>query len=118
MNNITLAYASGDFEIIDFFNKTYPKRFFPSAEIWPTKESLMADHHLKSKDLAEILSLTKGTIPEILNYNKGLLKDTIRELSDYFIVSQEAFNRPYRLINEVNRHFRDGFVRTSLEVKR
>jgi HTH-type transcriptional regulator / antitoxin HigA len=69
-------------------------------------KSLMADHHLKSKDLAEILGLTKGTISKILNYNKGLSKDTIRKLSDHFKISQETFNRPYRLINEVNKHFR------------
>ncbi len=69
-------------------------------------KSLMVEHDLKSKDLVDILSLTKGTISKILNYNKGLSKDTIRKLSDYFKVSQETFNRPYRLINEVNRHFR------------
>jgi HTH-type transcriptional regulator / antitoxin HigA len=66
-------------------------------------KSLMADHDLKSKDLVDILSLTKGTISKILNYNKGLSKDTIRKLSDYFKVSQEAFNRPYKLINEINK---------------
>lgn len=69
-------------------------------------KSLMADHELKSKDLVVILGLTKGTISKILNYNKGLSKDTIRKLSDYFKVSQETFNRPYKLKNEVNRHFR------------
>jgi HTH-type transcriptional regulator/antitoxin HigA len=58
--------------------------------------------------LSDILGLTKGTISKILNYNKGLSKDTIRKLSDYFKVSQETFNRPYILINEVNRHFRDA----------
>jgi len=67
---------------------------------------LMAEHDIKSKDLVDILGLTKGTISKILNYNKGLSKDTIRKLSDYFKVSQETFNRPYRLVNKVNKHFR------------
>jgi HTH-type transcriptional regulator/antitoxin HigA len=71
-------------------------------------KSLMAEHNLKSKDLVDLLGLSKGTISKILNYNKGLSKDTIRKLSDYFKVSQETFNRPYRLINEVNRHFRNA----------
>ncbi len=71
-------------------------------------KSLMDEHNLKSKDLVEILGLTKGTVSKILNYHKGLSKDTIRKLSDYFKVSQEAFNRPYRLINEVNKHFRNA----------
>ena len=69
---------------------------------------LMEEHNLKAKDLIGILGLSKGTISKILNYHKGLSKDTIRRLSDYFKVSQEAFNRPYKLINEVNRHFRNA----------
>jgi HTH-type transcriptional regulator/antitoxin HigA len=71
-------------------------------------KALMNEHDLKAKDLARILNLSKGTISKILNYHKGLSKDTIRKLSDYFKLSQEAFNRPYKLINEVNRHFRDA----------
>lgn len=70
-------------------------------------KALMSEHNLKSKDLTEILNLSKGTISKILNYHKGLSKETIRKLSDYFNVSQEAFNRPYKIINEVNRHFRN-----------
>jgi len=69
---------------------------------------LMEEHNLKAKDLVEILGLSKGTVSKILNYHKGLSKDTIRRLSDYFKLSQEAFNRPYKLINEVNRHFRNA----------
>lgn len=71
-------------------------------------KSLMTEHNLKAKDLIDILDLSKGTISKILNYHKGLSKETIRKLSDYFKVSQEAFNRPYGLINEVNRHFRNA----------
>lgn len=70
--------------------------------------ALMEEHDLKAKDLVEILELSKGTVSKILNYHKGLSKDTIRKLSDYFKVSQEAFNRPYKLIHEVNRHFRNA----------
>jgi len=71
-------------------------------------KSLMLEHNLKAKDLVEILDLSKGTISKILNYHKGLSKDTIRRLSNYFKVTQETFNRPYKLINEVNRHFRNA----------
>ena len=68
-------------------------------------KALMTAHNLKAKDLVDILNLSKGTISKILNYHKGLSKDTIRTLSAYFKVSQETFNRPYKLINEVNRPF-------------
>ena len=71
-------------------------------------KALMNEHNLKAQDLVDILDITKGTISKILNYHKGLSKDTIRKLSDYFKVSQEAFNRPYRLIHEVNKHFRNA----------
>lgn len=69
---------------------------------------LMEEHNLHAKDLVEILDLSKGTVSKILNYHKGLSKDTIRKLSDYFKLSQEAFNRPYKLIHEVNKHVRNA----------
>lgn len=71
-------------------------------------KSLMTENNMKSKDLVEILELSKGTVSKILNYQKGLSKETIRKLADYFKISQEAFNRPYRITNEVNRHFRNA----------
>ena len=60
-------------------------------------KSLMKDHKLKAKDLVQILSLSKGTVSKILNYQTGLSKETIRRLSTYFKLNQEAFNRPYKL---------------------
>ncbi len=71
-------------------------------------KSLMNEHSLKAKDMGDITGLSKGTISKILNYHKGLSKETIRKLSDHFNISQEAFNRPYKLINEVNRHFKNA----------
>ena len=59
--------------------------------------SLMEDHNLKPKDLVEILQVSKGYVSEILHYKKGLSKESIRRLAEYFKVSQEAFNRPYEL---------------------
>jgi len=67
-------------------------------------KSLMEEHDLKAKDLIKILNLSKGTISKILNYNKGLSKETIRKLSDYFKVSQEVFNRPYIMVNDLSNY--------------
>jgi HTH-type transcriptional regulator/antitoxin HigA len=69
-------------------------------------KGLMEEHELKAKDLSGILDLSKGTVSKILNYHKGLSKETIRKLSDYFKLSQEAFNRPYRLVNQTNNQIR------------
>lgn len=72
--------------------------------------SLMNDHHLKAKDLVTILGVSKGLVSDILNYKKGLSKEIIRILAAYFKVSQEAFNRPYKLINPANSHLRNASV--------
>jgi len=76
--------------------------------------SLMHNHKLKAKDLTEILGVSKGLVSDILHYKKGLSKDIIRMLSAYFKVSQEAFNRPYRLKNPVNSHLRNTSVINTL----
>src|SRR5665647_296737 len=47
-------------------------------------KSLMSEHKLKSKDLVEILGVSKGLVSDILNYKKGLSKEIIRALSSYF----------------------------------
>ncbi len=70
-------------------------------------KALMDDHNLKSKDIAEILHLSKGTVSKILNYHKGFSKKTIRKLAEYFKISQDAFNRPYILVLETKRHHQD-----------
>ena len=69
-------------------------------------KNLMTENNLKAKDLVVILGLSKGTVSKILNYQKGLSKETIRRLSSYFKISQETFNRPYRIENDINRHFK------------
>lgn len=65
-------------------------------------QSFMNDHNLKAKDMVDILGISKGYVSDILHYKKGLSKEVIRKLSDYFKVSQEAFNRPYTLVVPVS----------------
>jgi HTH-type transcriptional regulator / antitoxin HigA len=71
---------------------------------------LMRNHNLKAKDLVGILGVSKGLVSDILNYKKGLSKDLIRNLSMHFKVSQEAFNRTYKLKNPINSHLRNASV--------
>ncbi len=71
-------------------------------------KTLMIENNLKAKDLVEILDLSKGTVSKILNYQKGLSKDTIRKLAGYFKINQEAFNRPFRLTGKINRNYRNA----------
>ncbi|MCG8475270.1 MAG: helix-turn-helix domain-containing protein [Cytophagales bacterium] len=73
----------------------------------PLLKTLMQEHELKARDLAEILKLSKSTVSKILNYHKGLSKETIRKLAVHFRLSQEAFNRPYSLAPEIGKNLRN-----------
>ena len=60
-------------------------------------KSLMKDHKMKAVDLAKLLYVSEGLVSDMLNYKKGLSKNTIRILSERFKLNQDAFNRPYEL---------------------
>ena len=60
-------------------------------------KNLMQEKKITSTELAGILNVSKSLISDILNYKKGLSKEVIRGLANYFKVSHEAFNRRYEL---------------------
>ena len=99
-----------EIELLTLLIEKWDKEHNSFNELDPVQliKALMEENRLKAKDLIGILELSKGTISKIVSYQKGLSKETIRKLSDYFKVSQEAFNRPYKLVNEINRHFRNA----------
>lgn len=70
---------------------------FDDADPIELLKALMKDHKLKAVDLAKLLDVSEGLVSDILNYKKGLSKDSIRILSERFKLNQEAFNRPYKL---------------------
>lgn len=71
-------------------------------------KSLMKDHKMKAVDLANLLYVSERLVSDILNYKKGLSKETIRILSERFKLNQEAFNRPYQLHVPVSPKFKDA----------
>ncbi|WP_090778392.1 type II toxin-antitoxin system HigA family antitoxin [Pedobacter sp. ok626] len=83
---------------------------FQESEPISLLRSFMSDHHLKPQDMTIILGISKGYVSDILNYKKGLSKDVIRKLANYFKVRQEAFNRPHKLIFPANTHLRNSNV--------
>ena len=88
-----------EIELLTFLIEKYDEDHNTFEELDPIQllHSLMTDHNLKAKNLVEILGVSKGMVSDILNYKKGLSKEIIRVLSSYFKVSQEAFNRFYKL---------------------
>ncbi|MES2328837.1 MAG: helix-turn-helix domain-containing protein [Bacteroidota bacterium] len=67
---------------------------------------LMDENKLKSVDLSKLLDISTSLVSDILNYRRGLSKDIIRKLSERFKVSQEIFNRPYKLISPATSHLK------------
>lgn len=70
---------------------------FDDADPIELLKSLMKDHKMKAVDLAKLLNVSEGLVSDMLNYKKGLSKDTIRILSERFKLNQDTFNRPYEL---------------------
>jgi HTH-type transcriptional regulator / antitoxin HigA len=101
---------SDEIELLTLLIEKWDKEHNSFYELDPVQliKALMDENGLRAKDLIHVLDLSKGTISKILSYQKGLSKESIRKLSDYFKVTQEAFNRPYKLVNEINRHFRNA----------
>jgi HTH-type transcriptional regulator/antitoxin HigA len=83
---------------------------FEDADPIELLTALMSEKSLKAKDLTQILGVSKGLVSDILHYKKGLSKEIIRTLSDYFSVSQEAFNRPYKLKVPANSRLKNASV--------
>lgn len=63
-------------------------------------QSLKKDHNLAQKDLAKIAGVSPSYMSEMLNYKKRFPLDVVRKLSNYFKISQESLNKPYKLIND------------------
>ena len=119
-NNENSKDARDEIELLTLLIEKWDAAHSTLNEVNPVEllHSLMHDHNLKAKDLVEILGVSKGLVSDILNYKKGLSKEIIRILSAHFKVSQEAFNRPYKLKNPVNSHLKDASVmNTPKEIK-
>lgn len=105
-------HAEEEAELLTFLIEKWDAEHTTFSDIDPIAllKYLMTEHNLKAKDLVNILGISKGLVSEILSYKKGLSKDIIRKLAGHFKMSQEAFNRPYKLISALNVHLRNASV--------
>jgi HTH-type transcriptional regulator / antitoxin HigA len=106
-----------EIELLTFLIEKYDEEHNSFDDLDPIEllHALMSDNDLKAKDLVEILGVSKGLVSDILHYKKGLSKEIIRTLSRHFKVSQEAFNRSYKLKSEYNSHLRNASVMNSVK---
>ena len=63
---------------------------------------LMRENKLRATALAAELEFSKSLLSDILHYRRGFSREIIRKLSARFKVSQELFNRPYKLTPQRN----------------
>jgi len=63
---------------------------------------LMRENKLRAAALAAELEFSKSLLSDILHYRRGFSREIIRKLSARFKVSQELFNRPYKLTPPAN----------------
>lgn len=117
LEKLTLKYDSKSsvilLDLIDTITlliEKYDEEHSKLKEVDPIQllKSLMHEKKLKQKDLVDLLKVSKGHLSDILNYKKGLSKNVIRILSEKFKVRQSAFNRPYNLSVEINKHYRNA----------
>jgi HTH-type transcriptional regulator/antitoxin HigA len=101
-----------EIELLAFLIEKYDQEHnsFDDADPIEILKSLMKDHKMKSVELARVLNVSTGLVSDMLNYKKGLSKETIRILSEKFKLSQEAFNRPYKLKSAFNLHLKNASV--------
>lgn len=101
-----------EIELLELLIATWDEEHSTFEDLDPVQllKGLMTGNKLKSKDLATILGVGKSLVSDILGYKKGLSKEVIRTLSIHFKVSQEAFNRPYKLINPANSRLKNASV--------
>lgn len=99
-----------DIELLTLLIEKWDRENLPEIETDPVEliKALLQQNHLKSKDFSEILGVNKSTASRILNYQKGLSKNSIRILADYFSISQESLNKPYKLKHKMNRKFKNA----------
>lgn len=83
---------------------------FSDADPVELLDYLMKENRLKAVDLARELEVSKSLVSDILHYRRGLSREIIRKLASRFKVSQELFNKPYKLISPVNSHLKDASV--------
>lgn len=117
LEKLTLKYDSKSsvilLDLIDTITlliEKYDEEHSKLKEVDPIQllKSLMHEKKMKQKDLVDLLKVSKGHLSDILNYKKGLSKNVIRILSEKFKVRQSAFNRPYNLSVEINKHYRNA----------
>ena len=119
-NTVRDSQAEDEIDLLTVLIEKWDAQHSTMSDVDPVSliKYLMSEHGLKAKDMMSILGIGKSLVSEILNYKKGLSKEIIRKLSDYFTISQDAFNKPYKLTTPLNAQLRNASVmNTTKQIK-
>jgi HTH-type transcriptional regulator/antitoxin HigA len=107
-----------DIELLEVLIDKWDKDNYKTPKMDPIQllNFLMSNHNLNRNDLINLLGIGKSAVSQILDYKKGLSKEVIRKLSEHFKVSQEAFNRPYPIKAEENKHHKNERMMNTVKV--
>ena len=75
-----------EIELLNLLIEKYDEEHnsFDDADPIELLKGLMKEHKMKAVDVAKLLHVSEGLVSDMLNYKKGLSKDTIRILSERF----------------------------------
>jgi HTH-type transcriptional regulator/antitoxin HigA len=95
------ASNEDEIELLEQLIHEWEEVHYPTSESPPVEIllSLMENHDLSNKQLANKLGLEESLVSDVINYKIGFSEELINKLCNQFKMSQEAFNRPYPLIN-------------------
>ena len=98
-NGKTTQAVKDEIELLTLLIEKYDTEHntFKDASPIELLKALMKEHNMKAVDIASLLHVSEGLVSDMLNFKKGLSKETIRILAQRFKLNQEAFNRPYLL---------------------
>lgn len=97
-----------EIDLLTVLVERYESEFLMKEDLDPIQllRSFMKANYLRPVDLVNVLGCSKGLVSDMLNYKRGLSKESIRILSTHFKLRQEALNRPYALQEKKNKKAR------------
>ena len=101
-------YQNDEIDLLTVLVERYESEYVVKQDLDPIQllRSLMKANYIRPVDLVRILNCSKGLVSDILNYKRGLSKESIRILSAHFRLRQEALNRPYALQEKKKRRIK------------
>ena len=95
-------FENEEIDLLTVLIERYESEFIVKEELDPIQllRSFMKANYIRPVDLVRILNCSKGLVSDILNYKRGLSKESIRILSAHFKLRKEALNRPYALLEK------------------